>query len=400
MMQCSAMKTEEASTSEGLSSSLACSTEPSNHPQPQQRISPAKREELNDIDLLLLFAEFMRFMRSPSRLRQQSSPSAPRQKTTAPNDSDSFTPIPFPLNPQYQQFARERTNAKASEPERCDVTGECTADCEMFRSRLSRAVYICEHSGRLHYCTQHSCDSLEVSHSHRTCRITGSTYSLDTFCMAPDIDEFADRCHRQLIVDEPDIDDACGIPDLSDLPITDPNTDTKAASKKRKATDSDDEGERPLVKKTKHKKASLWTLSRGLPLLSQSSSADSKRSAESLFSDARTFLLTLAPHLENTQLLVDVANAAVGFWKQASLTHTFHHIKGRYRFHNHMAAFVFNCVDGIGSDGAFLVPPITGLKLPSPKRLPQIGVKAAAYTRTCRFLHLIAREIMFRKTSS
>jgi hypothetical protein len=376
--------------------------------------SQRRSEELSEADLLILHEEFLRQMTATANQQKQIQQQQQRKQALIPK-LKPLTPkarqeidllMPFPSAYYPAAAANEDVLQKVG----CEA-GECDNECEFYKSVIAENIFICIQSGRLHHCTSASCNALVTTSEHRVCSLTGFTYKLDTYIMMPGYDEYADFSRRETCLDEYQIEQALDDQNTSEreaqiaherkelelntdtvVNVNDNDNDnedvesnTNNNNNKRKQSDSTtSNNKRQRIVKSKKKKIKT-TISRPKKTVQ----------SEVLFCEARTFILKLMPLLSKPDLH-KLSSLCVSIWTQFVHTKYYNEIKGKYKYKNHIAALLYNALDGIQVGGIFIVKPEPGLynQLPPSKSLKLFNIKPSAYTQTCRYLHELIGHII------
>ena len=90
-----------------------------------------------------------------------------------------------------------------------------------------------------------------------------------------------------------------------------------------------------------------------------------------------------------------LAGVCVYMWTKTIETPYYLKVKGRYRFLAHTVAFLYNAVEGIEVNSKWILEREGCLqgKLPPTKQLLKYGIKPRVYTKACRYLHEMCREL-------
>jgi len=314
----------------------------------------------------------------------------------------------------------------------CRNAGKCTNECSFFNLSLAPDVFICKTTGRLHHCTSASCQSIQFTKEHRVCTITGYMYELEmTLPMTHDYVEFnysnidkdkgnSKKMIKQRallqpktvdkLIEEVKIQQDFTVDELLDelrlmsgLEIKEEDkqlivkTETTIAIKEETSL-MIIEPETVIKKALRPKHPKRLPVTDLMIMKTQKkvfTPPTKKLKKEKLICVASAFLLTLIPTLPASEAH-RIGHICLYLWTQVITTDYYIQVKGRYRYLPHVAAVLWNAIDGVRlSDNRFIVEPEPVLRalLPKAKDIEMYGVKARDYTKTCRYFHEIIREL-------
>lgn len=334
----------------------------------------------------------------------------------------------------------------------CTVTNTCTHKCLLFQPSIAKNVFICISRGAIHHCTAASCDSLCVTHESRYCLITGLSYSLecsteitrkneegervavvlakDTFTTVNDFDGAGNAkrkrkssalltstpVNQMMIAEQPQQTNHLLITDGSQpLPSANENMldDILQEMQQQQQQDVYNNSTALVVAGTtntqtqmvvkgkvvraKHPKRLTSTELTVLKQTKKRSDVPSVKTnnKEQLISIARNLLQQLIPSLCQSECH-RIATECMVLWVKVIETKYYKEIKGKYRYLTHVAAVLYNALDGIHMKGKYLLKPEPDLykRLPPSKILKNFGIKVNNYTKCSRFLHEMTRELL------
>lgn len=339
-------------------------------------------EKLSDLDIFLLHDNFIRHIIS--------SPNPPPK--AAPSLLDSMDDLV--RNTKRRKFNNlllysnnfiEEEVKEIKEDDTCKRN--CFSACSMFEPSIASNVYICKTSGRLHYCTHGSCDSLQTTSESRYCLITGTSYKLDIWVVLPTHNELCDFSNQERIyktqasitkqlVHEQRVKD-----ELNGCVVR------KAPNPKHPKR-----AEAVVFEDIKSPPTPTIIAPTVVPVVKKRVNAPVN--TESLSCVARKFICALIPTLSSDEA-GRISALCVHYWSQIIKTKYYAKIRGRYKFLAHCAALIYKGMQGMKMGNTFIVKrePSLYLLLPSSKNIERFGVKKNAYTTSSRHMKESLREL-------
>lgn len=331
----------------------------------------------------------------------------------------------------------------------CRSAAACCSQCNLLQplGSLCPDLYVCARSGRMHHCTSVSCSFISYTIDCRVCTLTGRSYNHDEYIVLPTHTELADPRNRESILtaaqQEQDAEhvqrlleefvaetlQAAAVvkqavtaqPDSANAAVAvcvkaEPGTDSMKVE-----GESESDKKRRLAASRRKAKKVLQANRRAIgrpgeapqptpvvvvapPVSRSAAAAAAKRhqtwvrkahDSSALLCEGMNFIKQLMPELDLSEC-TRLSKVCLHMWLRIIQTQRFQELKGKYKYRTHVAACLYNAIEGLQVQGVVLLEPEPSLvdKLPESKHLKRYNMRPGAYTSACGYLHELATLIV------